>query len=212
MRTVALSRHLAVFDQASHRASIAHERSTPATPAVAAPSLDDVRRVREAALAEGYARAQSEREVETAARAAEMESAYRERFEREKAAWREEAIGEIARQLREGFDGLETELAEAVAETLGELVDSEKRGKIVDAFARCLHELLADGGAASLKIDAPAEFVDKISVQSLFDGRFVDISAGAAGECRARVDRAIVRARFESWADDVGQLVRRSQP
>lgn len=197
MRAAALARHLAVFDQ--HAPRVVVQNDSP--PVVVVDDKENSRR--EAARAEGYAQARAEAAIELAAREAQLRGEFETRVETLRAEWRAEMIGELARQLRDGVSDIEQEVAAAVAEALEPLVAAARKDAIVAAFRSCLHEILADGAVASIKLDAPADVVEKLAVQSLFDGRFIDIRTGDADECRARVDRTMVRARLRPWLKDV---------
>lgn len=197
MRAAALARHLAVFDQSAPRVVLDDDTR----PVVVVEDRDNVRL--EAARAEGYARARAEADAELAAREKQLLAECDTRVEKLRAEWRAEMIEELGAQLRDGFADIEQEVASAVAEALEPLVAAAKKESIVVAFRSCLHEILADGAVASIRLDASADVVEELAVQSLFDGRFVDIRAGDADECRARVDRTMVRARLRPWLKDV---------
>lgn len=197
MRAAALARHLAVFDQSAPRIVVEDNK----LPVVVIEHNDNARL--EAARAEGYAQARAEAGAELAAREEQLRVECDMRVEKLRAEWRAEMIDGLGAQLRDGFTAIEQEVALAVAEALEPLVAAAKKESIVAAFRSCLHEILADGAVASIRLDASADVVEELAVQSLFDGRFVDIRAGDADECRARVDRTMVRARLRPWLKDV---------
>lgn len=199
MKMSALSKHLAVFDAPPHIVTEAIRL---------APSLDELKEANDLAWRDGFAEGKREGERAVAERIAAMEAAFEERRAAEETRIRKEAFESLAEQMRLGFKALEAELSDAIVDVLEPFVQEQKRRRAAQAFEDCLRDLVNDGVGINIRLDAPPDIIEKLSMQSLFDGRFIDIRSNNGDECQARVDRAIVRARLKSWGDQVVELGR----
>ncbi|MTH98289.1 hypothetical protein [Roseibium sp. RKSG952] len=161
-------------------------------------------------LADAYQRGVTDAEAAAAERervAAEKRAAD---YEAESAALRNTLMNEqavqLAGQVREAVQALESRLAESAAAVLSEVVEDGVRQRMVVSFSETVKSLLEDEEDGVLEISGPAVFLGSLKdALGALAGR-VRLQEADTPELQVKISDTRIETRFNDWMAQVRQV------